>query len=319
MKIRVHYLIMAAPILLLACAEEGEVAQSQRHKWVYYDKGDGLASNRVLALYEDNSNRIWIGTDQGVDVYTGSSFVHYSVANGLVSNVVNAIASDNDGIIWAGTDNGLNLLIDGDWYYALFFDGAVVTSLLRLHNGNMVVGTRGGGAYEYRNSPTPFEYYRSTTCADCNDINVLYESKPNEVWIGTEGGLKRKAGNTITSYTTLQGLPDNHIRAITQDNWGNIWIGTLYGSQISRFTKGKWENIDLANLYVQSWVGDLEVDNNGTLWISTFVGGIHHYDGAVVRKDFENFPDESITTLLKDVEGNIWVGTFSSGLAKFTP
>jgi ligand-binding sensor domain-containing protein len=313
-------LIIISLIFLFACAEEGEVSKSSRDKWTYYDQGDGLASNIVLALFEDNKEQIWIGTDKGLNVFTGSSFVHYDTNDGLVSNIVYSIVSDDQGNFWVGTENGINILIDGDWFYASFFDGVVITSLLKLTNGDVVLGTEGYGAYVYQYAQQGFyEYYVSSTCADCNYINTLFENKPNEVWIGTEGGLQKKTGSSVTSYTTSQGLPDNDVRSITKDTWGNIWIGTYDGSQVSRFTNGKWENIDLANFYLQSWVWDLEVDDDGILWVSTFVGGLHRYDGTVMRKEFEVYPDESVSALLKDAKGNIWVGTLSSGMAKYTP
>lgn len=307
-------------ILMISCAEEGDVSLSSLNQWVNYKIENGLASNRVLTLFEDRNNNIWIGTDKGLNFYNGITFTKFTLSDGLVSKNIQALAQDDDGDIWVGTSNGINILIDEEWFYFPLFDGVTITSLLKLISGDILIGTEEFGVIIYRFSQNDFfEYYFSGSCASCNMINALYQEKNGTIWLGTEGGLKRVIGASVTSYTVTQGLPDNQVRSITQDNWGNIWIGTFEGSMVSRYKDGSFENISLANALTQSWVWDLEIDDIGTLWISTVVGGLYRYDGAVMRKDFDNLPDENVSALLKHSNGDIWIGTLFSGLIKHTP
>lgn len=73
-------------------------------------KKNGLASDVVYVLYEDEQGRIWIGTTNGLNILdpkTGN-FQHYSRKNGLASNTVCGIVPDNKGHYWISTYNGLS-------------------------------------------------------------------------------------------------------------------------------------------------------------------------------------------------------------------
>lgn len=80
-------------------------------------------------------------------------------------------------------------------------------------------------------------------------IYVLYPAGKDLLWIGTHGGgiciFDIKAGRIIDTLTHLDGLPNNHIRGITRDDFGDFWISTNQG--ISRYDAetGIFTNYDL--------------------------------------------------------------------------
>ncbi len=61
---------------------------------------NGLPSNHVYEIAEDNNGFLWIGTDNGISRFDGKRFVNYSTKNGLPSNDVLQIIKDIDGTIW---------------------------------------------------------------------------------------------------------------------------------------------------------------------------------------------------------------------------
>ena len=68
---------------------------------------DGLADNRVQALYRDEDNRIWVGTADGVSLFQNDRFERtLTASDGLNSNNISAIAKVND-VFWFGSkDSG---------------------------------------------------------------------------------------------------------------------------------------------------------------------------------------------------------------------
>jgi len=64
----------------------------------------------VFALLEDNSQRLWLGTDQGVFRWSVDGLRHYTVRDGLAGQEVNraALVQDAAGAVWIGTDRGLS-------------------------------------------------------------------------------------------------------------------------------------------------------------------------------------------------------------------
>src|SRR5436189_5825298 len=79
--------------------------------------------------------------------------------------------------------------------------------------------------------------------------------------------------------TTNDGLSDGIVRAISQDKYGFIWIGTSYGlnrfdgTGIKAFFAKKADSTSLPNNYISS----LYQDANGDLWLGT-LKGLCRYD-----------------------------------------
>ncbi|HEY6986115.1 MAG TPA: two-component regulator propeller domain-containing protein, partial [Rhodanobacteraceae bacterium] len=76
-----------------------------------------LSSNTVLALHQDKSGMIWVGTLSGLDTIDAAGAVHVyrpdaTDPRSLAGNIVRAIHESADGKIWIGTQAGLNR-VDG--------------------------------------------------------------------------------------------------------------------------------------------------------------------------------------------------------------
>jgi signal transduction histidine kinase/ligand-binding sensor domain-containing protein len=74
---------------------------------------NGLASNNVRSITEDNFGRIYLGTVRGVDRLTPETgnIKHYSVNDGLATDFVDSAFRDSDGVLWFGTPNGISRLL----------------------------------------------------------------------------------------------------------------------------------------------------------------------------------------------------------------
>ncbi len=73
---------------------------------------NSLSDNRVISIYIDKKERIWIGTHGGglnmlIIDDGGYSFKNYSMNNGLPSDVIYGILEDEKGYLWLSTNNGL--------------------------------------------------------------------------------------------------------------------------------------------------------------------------------------------------------------------
>jgi ligand-binding sensor domain-containing protein/signal transduction histidine kinase len=70
---------------------------------------NGLSSNRVSALTEDRFGRIYVGTDQGIDVLDDEigRVHHFGIAEGLPHAYINTAYADDNGDVWLGTLDGV--------------------------------------------------------------------------------------------------------------------------------------------------------------------------------------------------------------------
>lgn len=84
---------------------------------------NGLASDIVYVLHEDEQGRIWIGTTNGLNILDPQSghFLHYSRKDGLASNTACGIVPDGNGNYWISTFNGLSFFNPQEGIFRNFY------------------------------------------------------------------------------------------------------------------------------------------------------------------------------------------------------
>ena len=79
----------------------------------FFNMTDGLPSNIIYSIIEDNKQNLWLGTAYGLSKFNtkDNTFRNYDIKDGLLSYVCNrnAIYRKNDGTILVGSTNGLNV------------------------------------------------------------------------------------------------------------------------------------------------------------------------------------------------------------------
>lgn len=85
-------------------------------RFVNYSAADGLPSNTVYAITQDQDGVLWVGTRNGLASFDGSRFKSHKEYGR-----VNALAVDTEGRLWVGTTEGLTVMPDQDGH-----DGAKV-------------------------------------------------------------------------------------------------------------------------------------------------------------------------------------------------
>lgn len=306
---------------LVSCNDEDEnvVNPSQIHQWRYFTKEDGLVSNFINTIFEDSKGNFWVGTNEGISVYNETGFTTYTTSDGLLDNIIFAFSEDKDGNIWAGTRRGLNILLNNQWHYFTYFQGARVFSLLQLKDEKgILVGTGGYGIYQYTYEEDGFDLFDYVNnCPSCNTINSLFEASDGSLWVATFHGARRIKGNSKTTFERVDGLAGNIATTIAEDSWGNIWIGTVEGRGISKITGQTISQVSFNNGALQNFIFGIQEDNEGGLWVGTVDNGLYHYDGAIMKQIYSGPPGHTITVLLKDSRGNLWIGTSEHGLAQY--
>lgn len=69
---------------------------------------NGIAGNAVHSVFVDHTNRVWLGTDNGVSCITSNGVTNYIFSNGLTESKVWEIAQSDDKRLWFGSfGNGL--------------------------------------------------------------------------------------------------------------------------------------------------------------------------------------------------------------------
>ncbi|MEP6907913.1 MAG: two-component regulator propeller domain-containing protein, partial [Pseudoxanthomonas sp.] len=111
-----------------------------------------------------------------------------------------------------------------------------------------------------------------------------------------------------TVWTTAEGLPNNTVRKILKTSDGYLWIGTEGG--LARFDGVHFTVFDHTNTpaFHDDLVINLVEDGHGTLWISTFNGGVIYLKHDVFSRLDAAGSRDANTSLAADIDGSIWIG-----------
>lgn len=211
---------------------------------------NSLTVNNIHCIYEDDHDVFWIGTFLGgINKYDlkNKTFTIYKKSQeekaSFPNNMIYSIVKDRTGEMWVGTTAGLNKFDRKkgtyDWFMPQNFKGKFIHEIYQDKAGGLWICAIGndslfyydvaaGKLSKFRYHDPTFAYNQGTTCA-------LEDSKGN-MWFGTlNRGVIRlnRSDNTFTVYNKSQGLPNDCVYGILEDDHGNLWISTNKG--LSKF------------------------------------------------------------------------------------
>ena len=161
------------------------------HKKISHIKGAG----NIYAVEEASEGKLWVGALGSLYLYDKSKGGMAKVKTPLNGKNLHILClmKDSSGCLWLGTKEGVRVLDTG---------------------ADMSVNDV--------TSPELLRIYQTYS---------IHESQDRYVWIGSIDGLYRydKLTGKLNTYTTDDGLPDNAVRAIGEDNYGRLWLSTDNG------------------------------------------------------------------------------------------
>ncbi len=229
---------------------------------------------------------------EGIDIVNNLSFDFYSQEQGLSNNQIHCILQDKKGFMWFGTSQGV-----------CRFDGYRFTV--------------------FKNNP-------EDSCSLIgNLVRVIYEDRKGQIWIGTENGGLNKFNREKENFERFFAGKDQpvfrdvSVTSIIEDREGFLWVGTE-----TRFYRIENEKI-LSEVKPSNPPGFspyfrvLHIDGTGRIWIGTN-SGLYVYNPKTNLSEKVSFPqgyssDQEIWEIVRDEEGPVWVGTYTSGMFTVDP
>jgi signal transduction histidine kinase/ligand-binding sensor domain-containing protein/DNA-binding response OmpR family regulator/HPt (histidine-containing phosphotransfer) domain-containing protein len=312
-----------------------------------------LSHDRVLAVLEDDAQRLWVATGDGLNLFDreAATFVRYGRDSdnpqSLRDNHIVSLYQDRGGVLWVGThDGGASHWNPRSWllghYHSDAFRDTQVSSFADDGAGKVWVGTIGAGLIEIdTRNRTEIHYGAGAGAGAGNGVrltddrvmSLLYD-RSGVLWIGTmTGGLDRLDLATKelrvfrSSAEDPATLPANGVMSLYQDRLGTLWVGTFGGGLASVdkttavITRYPYGNISSSSLS-SSRASAIVEDPLGNLWIGTDGGGLDLLDRQSGRfytyrrddHDAASLSDNTVYALHLDHHGQLWVGTAGGGL-----
>tara|TARA_R110002050_G_scaffold273113_2_gene417118 strand:- start:8252 stop:12472 length:4221 start_codon:yes stop_codon:yes gene_type:complete len=229
-----------------------------------------LSSDKIVYLTESFDTSIWVCTwDGGLNKFNPKteSFEQFKYQDqnphSIGQNIVWCAIEDKEHRLWVGTQTeGLNLFdpltkkftkfkneqgnstsLTSDLVFSIFIDS----------KNRLLVGTSQGLAIvklddldSYIPNEINFLELKEKPIQG-NRINFITEDHLGNIWLGTDIGMYQLNAELklIKTYTTNQGLPNNLVLAIEEDNDFNLWITTKSGLSKYQTTEDKFYNFNI--------------------------------------------------------------------------
>jgi len=230
-------------------------------RWEYftYNSRDkkSIGSNAVMTVRRDSHNRLWVGTwNGGLNLFDekSKSFLKFkhdpNNPASLSGDNVYQIIESKDQNIWIATMGGGVACYNSDKASFIQFrdlpnlnsiSSNWVFDLAEDHLGNIWISTTEAVdklSPKVKDFTSFIHDSTKATSINYNGATCLFKDSRNTMWIGTSNGLNyfMAKDSSFHHYTVDDGLPNNFIKAITEDIDGNIWFST--NNTITMLSKG---------------------------------------------------------------------------------
>jgi len=241
-------------------------------------------NNNLYSIAIDTNGVKWIATEgKGIFSYNGDTLINYTTQDGLVFDFTTSIAIDKLNRKWIATEGkGISIFDGTTWDTIKITDNKKETIYsIKIDSHDTKWISTYFGIYEYQYSV--INKYNIDSYGYLSN-GTLIDSKGNK-WFATSGnGVYKFDGVNWTQYTTSDGLIDNWILSLYEDNYGNIWCGNK-NSGISIFNGINWipisndilNNIEITSILVIS--NKLKSSSGNKIWLGT-------KNGLYINQDF---------------------------------
>ena len=231
--------IIILSILVIACISAS--AQQIKATRSHYSTSDGLCSNVISGLAQDDYGYIWIATWNGLSRFDGYHFFNYKTGNGSgIKNLHNRISDlviDQSQNVWLKMYDHRVFVLDRttDRFINPFegVNGAEEfrsnSPLLVTSNGDVLVSIEGNGLYIMRLDRKGLQ--RDIVTINDLSITSMAEGYQGDIWMGTNDGIHRldKSNFSLESKSIL---PGEEITSLDSNGF-NIFAATANGKIFS--------------------------------------------------------------------------------------
>ncbi|MBN2893410.1 MAG: SpoIIE family protein phosphatase [Bacteroidales bacterium] len=234
------------------------------------------------------------------------NFVHFSLNEGLSQSQIYATTQSPEGDLWFGTLGGAITIYDGiNTKYLTTNDGLPdyrIWELFTASDGKIWIGTATAIAY--------FDGYRIVNFDQSfDDIKSITEDANGTIWFSSDTGIYFYKNEKIEHFNAKVTVTPS----IYCDSKNNIWFYSDEG--ISVIKNGK-----LSTVYPDKGIlGEVIFeDSNGNVWFGTMNSLVQF--NQIEFKTFttkNGLPGNSITDIIEDKDGNLWISTEKTGISIF--
>ncbi|MGL4595983.1 MAG: two-component regulator propeller domain-containing protein, partial [Bacteroidia bacterium] len=312
---------------------------AQPFRFTHLNQRNGLSQNTVTTTLRDSEGLIWLGTQDGLNVYDGYNFTIYRHnridSTSLSDNYILKLMEDKLGRIWIATRNGVCFFDKQERRFFRYYTSKKeqllghnqVSFLQALKNGEIVYSSPETGTVCLQENQEHSKTFVRLKDKESAFLNLVY-CAPDEscrVFID-KVNIRIEEGKEHKPKFIYNKEKSKHLVTAIDSKQGSFFIAD---SLTIKLVYWKKSNTVTTILKLESLPITMLVDVRGDLWIGTQTGLVvirfPGTDAQVVNKikfDKNNsfsLAANQIESLYESTDGLIWVGTVGGGVSVFDP
>jgi len=319
--------------------------QAQQYVFRAYRQAEGLKNLAVNSMATDPSGFLWLGTENGVYRFLGSSFERFGPEQGIAELNIRALVLDPNGVVWVGTNENL-YRFDGRRFIAASPQPIQVTALNRLAVEDashlLIVEKRHLYRLQHDKDGRVLSYlpvFSDRVVSSNPDLSHIYAvsvvsdtSRRLSIWIGSGKGLYRWSeepnatalgiDGSLTSWGVKEGLEEDAWEGVLLDHSGNLWAGGRYHVAVlapgaARFEAREIPGASPGDNYPHA---PFVEDREGRV-LTPCEDGMARWDGSgwrIIGRSNGLQLTGRVVSMSFDASGDLWLATRGDGLYNWT-
>jgi len=286
---------------------------------VFNSDNSGLQCDSVSSIRVDHNNKVWIGTEKGLDVFDGENWIHYNMSNSdLPSNIIRTIEVDKENNKWIGCKSGFSIYNDIEWethppegFYSANFEEIAITD-----EGIAYIEIFGANSYLYKFQNDRLEYL-GWPSANNRICDIVLDNIGN-VWMPISGpnfSLGMYDGNCFTEFDSddYEQFASNCF-SIAIDDENNQWLG-FDNIGLHKFDHTSFEKITDGIFSCKS-AEAISIKNDNSVWFGAYENFMEYHSGEWKNaNDFAyGFDISEVRDIDMNSQGQTWVAGGSEAI-----
>ncbi|MBQ8774181.1 MAG: response regulator, partial [Muribaculaceae bacterium] len=208
-------------------------------KYSIYHPGNssGLNSDAIFSIKQQNDGTIWIGTTQGLRYYDKKSDAFKNINHSILDDTfIYCVYIDRNDNIWVGTYRQGLFFINAETHEIIEWRSpelkdVYITCIYQDSNDTIWIGTNNSGIQYIHPDEMKIKTPESELSLPSATICGIVEDSQKRLWVSTNNGLYKINNNTISKFTTEDGLPSNQFNFssafLSQDSL--LYFGSING------------------------------------------------------------------------------------------
>ena len=297
------------------------------------EKFSRLTNESIITALTSSEGQVWYMKHDSLFCLKADKEPTFVLKTNITSRICCLTMMDDQ--IGIGTYNGVYLIDRRTYQQKQLLEGVEIYRIFESSQKELWIGTRMHGLYRMNDKQqlSKVPYLPGTSEGISSEqIRDFVEDNEGNIWFGTFDGLHRYSiGNK--QYSLIQipqyvgGLNHPSIFALYKDVAGTIWVGSYYGG-VNYFSPqhDTFVHYDYGrkiNSYY-SYIGEIVIDKNEHLWLSTDGGGITCVDKKwntlqqFTAGGKNSISHNNVKSICYDEKKNcLYIGTYLGGLSRY--